>query len=118
MRYLTTGGSHRPRLTAIIEGVPSWTSSYRSIHQFKELKRRQGGYGRRSSHKKIESDKVEITSGVRHGRTMGGRITPVNVTNLIIKMVGHYGMGRCERQKKSCVRLPSHARVMQIWSAV
>ena len=30
---------------------------------------------------KIESDKVEITSGVRHGRTMGGPIT-LNVINL------------------------------------
>lgn len=79
MRYLTAGESHGPRLTAIIEGVPAGlplTDDYINA----ELKRRQGGYGR-GSRMKIESDKVEITSGVRHGRTMGGPIT-LNVTNL------------------------------------
>lgn len=79
MRYLTAGESHGPRLTAIIEGVPAGlplTTDYINL----ELKRRQGGYGR-GTRMKIESDKVEITSGVRHGRTMGGPIT-LNVTNL------------------------------------
>ena len=79
MRYLTAGESHGPRLTAIIEGVPAGlplTADYISA----ELKRRQGGYGR-GARMKIESDQVEITSGVRHGLTMGGPIT-LNVTNL------------------------------------
>ena len=79
MRYLTAGESHGPRLTAIIEGIPAGlplTDDYINA----ELKRRQGGYGR-GARMKIESDKVEITSGVRHGRTMGGPIT-LNVTNL------------------------------------
>ena len=79
MKYLTAGESHGPRLTAIIEGVPAGlplTADYINA----ELKRRQGGYGR-GARMKIESDKVEITSGVRHGRTMGGPIT-LNVTNL------------------------------------
>ncbi len=79
MRYLTAGESHGPRLTAIIEGVPAGLPlTADSINA--ELKRRQGGYGR-GARMKIESDKVEITSGVRHGRTMGGPIT-LNVTNL------------------------------------
>ena len=79
MRYLTAGESHGPRLTAIIEGVPAGlplTADYINT----ELKRRQGGYGR-GARMKIESDQVEITSGVRHGLTMGGPIT-LNVTNL------------------------------------
>lgn len=79
MRYLTAGESHGPRLTAIIEGVPAGlplTAGYINV----ELKRRQGGYGR-GARMKIESDQVEITSGVRHGLTMGGPIT-LNVTNL------------------------------------
>ena len=79
MRYLTAGESHGPRLTAIIEGVPAGlplTANYINA----ELKRRQGGYGR-GARMKIESDQVEITSGVRHGLTMGGPIT-LNVTNL------------------------------------
>ena len=79
MRYLTAGESHGPRLTAIIEGVPAGLPlSEEDIN--KELKRRQGGYGR-GARMKIESDRVEITSGVRHGLTMGGPIT-LNVTNL------------------------------------
>ena len=79
MRYLTAGESHGPRLTAIIEGVPAGlplTADYINA----ELKRRQSGYGR-GARMKIESDQVEITSGVRHGLTMGGPIT-LNVTNL------------------------------------
>ncbi|MEW4354148.1 chorismate synthase [Streptococcus pneumoniae] len=79
MRYLTAGESHGPRLTAIIEGVPAGlplSADYINA----ELKRRQGGYGR-GERMKIESDQVEITSGVRHGLTMGGPIT-LNVTNL------------------------------------
>ena len=79
MRYLTAGESHGPRLTAIIEGVPAGlplTADYINA----ELKRRQGGYGR-GARMKFESDQVEITSGVRHGLTMGGPIT-LNVTNL------------------------------------
>ena len=79
MRYLTAGESHGPRLTAIIEGVPAGrplTADFINA----ELKRRQGGYGR-GARMKIESDQVEITSGVRHGLTMGGPIT-LNVTNL------------------------------------
>ena len=66
-------------MTAIIEGMPAGlplTADYINA----ELKRRQGGYGR-GARMKIESDKVEITSGVRHGRTIGGPIT-LNVTNL------------------------------------
>lgn len=79
MRYLTAGESHGPRLTAIIEGVPAGlplTADYINA----ELKRRQGGYGR-GARMKIEIDQVEITSGVRHGLTMGGPIT-LDVTNL------------------------------------
>ena len=79
MRYLTAGESHGPRLTAIIEGVPAGlplTADFINA----ELKRRQGGYGR-GARMKIESDQVEITSGVRHGLTMGGPIT-LHVTNL------------------------------------
>ena len=79
MRYLTAGESHGSRLTAIIEGVPAGlplSADYINA----ELKRRQGGYGR-GARMKIESDQVEITSGVRHGLTIGGPIT-LNVTNL------------------------------------
>ena len=72
MRYLTAGESHGPRLTAIIEGVPAGLPlTAEDING--DLKRRQGGYGR-GGRMKIESDKVEITSGVRHGKTTGAPI--------------------------------------------
>lgn len=73
MRYLTAGESHGPRLTAIIEGVPAGlpiTADDINV----DLKRRQGGYGR-GARMQIETDQVEITSGVRHGKTTGAPIT-------------------------------------------
>ncbi|HEL2734863.1 TPA: chorismate synthase [Streptococcus suis] len=78
MRYLTAGESHGPRLTAIIEGVPAGLPlTTEDINE--DLKRRQGGYGR-GSRMQIETDRVEITAGVRHGKTTGAPIT-LNVTN-------------------------------------
>ncbi|MFX3768898.1 chorismate synthase [Streptococcus suis] len=78
MRYLIAGESHGPRLTAIIEGVPAGLPlTAEDINE--DLKRRQGGYGR-GSRMQIETDRVEITAGVRHGKTTGAPIT-LNVTN-------------------------------------
>ncbi|MFB4160723.1 chorismate synthase [Geomicrobium sp. JSM 1781026] len=78
MRFLTAGESHGPGLTTIVEGVPaSLPLSTEDIN--KELKRRQGGYGR-GRRMKIEKDLVSITSGVRHGKTTGAPIT-LTVTN-------------------------------------
>ncbi|HEM3218280.1 TPA: chorismate synthase [Streptococcus suis 2524] len=78
MRYLTAGESHGSRLTAIIEGVPAGLPlTAEDINE--DLKRRQGGYGR-GSRMQIETDRVEITAGVRHGKTTGAPIT-LNVTN-------------------------------------
>lgn len=73
MRYLTAGESHGPRLTAIIEGVPAGLSITADDINV-DLKRRQGGYGR-GARMQIETDQVEITSGVRHGKTTGAPIT-------------------------------------------
>lgn len=73
MRYFTAGESHGPRLTAIIEGVSAGLPLLAEDINI-ELKRRQGGYGR-GGRMKIESDQVEITSGVRHGKTIGSPIT-------------------------------------------
>ena len=40
----------------------------------RELARRQGGYGR-GGRMKIEKDQVRITSGIRHGKTLGSPVT-------------------------------------------
>lgn len=74
-RFLTAGESHGKCLTAIIEGIPSGFVINPDFIN-KELKRRQGGYGR-GGRMKIESDTVEITSGVRFGKTLGSPITLV-----------------------------------------
>ena len=74
-RFLTAGESHGKSLTAIIEGIPSGFEINPDFIN-KELKRRQGGYGR-GGRMKIESDTVEITSGVRFGKTLGYPITLV-----------------------------------------
>ena len=73
MRYLTAGESHGPRLTAIIEGVPAGLPLTAEVING-DLNRRQGGYGR-GGRMKIESDKVEITSVVRHVKTTVAPIT-------------------------------------------
>ncbi|EKF51835.1 chorismate synthase [Lactococcus garvieae] len=78
MRFFTAGESHGPRLTAIIEGLPAGLP-LKAEDINVELKRRQGGYGR-GGRMKIESDQVEITSGLRHGKTLGSPLT-LNVTN-------------------------------------
>lgn len=111
MRYFTAGESHGPRLTAIVEGVPAGlplTADYINA----ELKRRQGGYGR-GDRMKIESDQVEITSGVRHGLTMGSPIT-LNVTNRDFKnWTEIMSAADIEDKKKSIRKLtkprPGHA---------
>ena len=77
-----------------------------------ELKRRQGGYGR-GGRMKIESDQVEITSGVRHGLTMGSPIT-LNVTNRDFKnWTEIMSAADIEDKKKSIRKLtkprPGHA---------
>lgn len=75
MRYITAGESHGPELTAIIEGLPAGMPlSAEDIN--KELIRRQTGYGR-GGRMLIETDRVRITSGVRHGKTLGSPVTLV-----------------------------------------
>ncbi|MCW2925763.1 MAG: aroC, partial [Thermoleophilia bacterium] len=66
----TAGESHGPGLTAILDGVPSGLAVERSFVDA-QLARRQAGYGR-SPRQRIETDTVEVTGGLRHGRTMGG----------------------------------------------
>ena len=78
MRYLTSGESHGPQLTVIIEGVPA-NLAINAEDINKEMFKRQGGYGR-GRRMQIEKDAVQIVSGVRNGYTLGSPITIV-VTN-------------------------------------
>ncbi|TCI37276.1 chorismate synthase [Exiguobacterium sp. SH3S2] len=73
MRYLTAGESHGPGLTVIIEGVPAGLSvDVEAING--ELAKRQSGYGR-GRRMQIESDKIEVRAGVRHGMTTGAPVS-------------------------------------------
>jgi chorismate synthase len=68
-RFTTAGESHGRALVAIVEGLPAGMPV--DVQQINhELHRRQQGYGR-GARMKIESDRVEILSGVRHGLTLG-----------------------------------------------
>ena len=71
-RFLTSGESHGPGLTIIVEGIPAGvplTEGYIA----EQLARRQRGYGR-GGRMKIETDFAEIRGGVRHGETLGSPV--------------------------------------------
>jgi len=71
-RFTTAGESHGKALVAIVEGLPAGLEiDIEKINH--ELWRRQQGYGR-GGRQKIESDKIEILSGVRHGKTLGSPV--------------------------------------------
>jgi chorismate synthase len=73
LRFLTGGESHGQALVAILDGMPAGLPiDQDSLNR--ELKRRQGGYGR-GRRMAIEADQAEILSGVRRGRTLGTPIT-------------------------------------------
>lgn len=78
MHYITAGESHGPLLTTIVSGVPAGLKI--SENQINiDLARRQSGYGR-GGRQDIEKDRVEITSGLRFGRTLGTPIA-LQITN-------------------------------------
>ncbi|HKQ51655.1 MAG TPA: chorismate synthase [Pyrinomonadaceae bacterium] len=69
LRFTTAGESHGRALVAVLEGLPAGLPV--SVEQInRELERRQWGYGR-GGRMKIERDRAEIISGVRHGLTLG-----------------------------------------------
>jgi chorismate synthase len=72
-RFLTAGESHGRGLTVIIEGMPAGLSLDEE-YIARDLRRRQAGYGR-SPRMRVEQDRAEILSGVRHGLTIGSPIT-------------------------------------------
>jgi chorismate synthase len=96
LRYLTAGESHGKSLSTILEGIPAGLKLSESDIN-KELARRQTGYGR-SQRMRIEEDKVEITSGLRKGKTIGSPLT------LIIE-----NKSRDLLEKKVTLPRPGHA---------
>src|SRR5947207_11503559 len=78
LRFTTAGESHGPGLTAIVEGLPAGLElNPEDIDR--DLARRQLGHGR-GGRMKIESDRAEVTAGLRHGRTLGSPVA-IRVAN-------------------------------------
>src|SRR5213082_1735145 len=69
----TAGESHGPALVAVLEGLPHGLRVTEEAID-RDLARRQLGYGR-GGRMKIERDRVEVLSGLRHGRTLGSPLT-------------------------------------------
>ena len=72
LKFVTAGESHGPGLTTIVEGMPAGLALDREALD-RDMARRQLGHGR-GGRMKIETDTVDIRSGVRHGKTLGGPI--------------------------------------------
>lgn len=72
IRYLTSGESHGQVLVGIVEGIPAGLE-ISSNYINRQLWRRQQGYGR-GGRMRIETDTVEILSGIRFGKTLGSPI--------------------------------------------
>jgi chorismate synthase len=72
LRYWTAGESHGKALVALVDGFPSGITLDAAIIDA-ELRRRQGGYGR-GGRQRIETDRVDILSGIWHGQSIGSPI--------------------------------------------
>jgi chorismate synthase len=72
LRWMTTGESHGPRVTAVVDGLVAGLPLL-AADVDADLARRQRGYGR-GGRMKIEHDRVTFTAGVRDGRTLGSPV--------------------------------------------
>jgi chorismate synthase len=72
LRLITAGESHGPGLTCVVEGLPAGLELDADTLN-RDMARRQLGHGR-GGRMKIERDRAEVTSGVRHGVTLGSPI--------------------------------------------
>ncbi len=73
LRFVTSGESHGKCLTGVLEGLPSGLPVDVDFVNL-QLHRRQLGYGR-GGRMQIERDRIDITAGVRHGRTLGSPVS-------------------------------------------
>lgn len=109
IRFLTAGESHGPALIGILEGLPAGLRVDAELIR-KELFRRKQGYGR-GDRQKIETEEVEILSGVRFGRTIGSPVTLLirNKDFENWKSVMQVEPGAPNREREVVVPRPGHA---------
>lgn len=72
LRYWTAGESHGKALLALVDGFPAGVE-IRTEEIDRELARRQGGYGR-GGRQRIETDRVDVKSGIWQGRSIGSPV--------------------------------------------
>ncbi|WP_254508899.1 chorismate synthase [Anatilimnocola floriformis] len=72
LRYWTAGESHGKALLALVDGFPAGMKLDTALID-QELRRRQGGYGR-GGRMRIETDTVDVLSGIWKGETLGSPI--------------------------------------------
>ena len=122
LRLITAGESHGPGLTCIVEGLPAGLRlSPEELDG--DMARRQLGHGR-GGRMKIETDRAEVTAGVRHGQTLGGPValqvanrdyanweermnpwpTGQEVTEVHLPRPGHADLVGIQKYKQSDVR--------------
>jgi chorismate synthase len=109
--FTTTGESHGRALIATIEGLPAGLPIKQDFINH-ELWRRQQGYGR-GGRMKIETDTVQILSGVRHGETLGSPIALMvenrDFKNWLDVMAAEKPDGPLERPRTVTRPRPGHA---------
>lgn len=76
IKFRTAGESHGKGLTALLEGIPAGLALDTTRDVDPDLRRRQGGYGR-GRRMQIESDTVEVLSGLRLGETLGSPLSMI-----------------------------------------
>lgn len=109
LRFSTAGESHGPGLLGIIEGLPAGLYVDKNFIN-RDLERRQQGYGR-GGRMKIESDQVEILSGIRNNRTLGSPIAFLIRNKDFVNWQDVMGSGDCLKiEEKTVFRpRPGHA---------
>ena len=108
LRFLTSGESHGPQLTVVIEGLPAGLEISEDDLR-RDLARRQGGHGR-GGRQKIETDVARIVSGVRGGYTIGSPVTLVLENKDHVNWSGQMTASKEGFEPKVVTRLrPGHA---------
>lgn len=107
MRYITAGESHGKALTAIIEGCPA-NLRITADDINKDLARRQGGHGR-GGRMKIETDRVDILSGVRNCLTLGSPIALMIVNKDYSNWEKYMSAAECDTTARRLTKVrPAH----------
>lgn len=104
LRFITSGESHGKGLIGIVEQMPAGVEiGEEDINR--ELQRRQKGYGR-GGRMKIESDRVEIFSGIRNGYSLGTPISYLIRNQDFENWQEIMAPGECKRHEEKIVNRP------------